>query len=254
MNPKYIYALIALVVVVGGAAILLKSKTTNAPNQEQMGDQYSNNNNSGTNNNMTDTNTPVAPVSKQEKGCEPGTDFSGKDAKGRFKPTISLANKTAVLDTSMGKIEIQFFDKDAPKTVQNFVCLVQRGYFDNIKFHRVAHGFVIQAGDPTGTGSGGESIYGAKFEDELYADTPSYQTGYIKGTVAMANAGANTNGSQFFIMLDDLNLPHNYTIFGKVSAGMDIVAKIGAVQVKPVFSAEDGSPVTDIIINKAIIK
>lgn len=200
-----------------------------------------------------DTNNSPNQGQDQMTNADPCTDGTGKDANGRFKPSVDISNKVVTLDTSMGKIQLQMFDKDAPKTVQNFVCLVQKGYYDGIKFHRVAHGFVIQAGDPTGTGSGGESIYGAKFEDELYSDTPSYKAGYIKGTLAMANSGPNTNGSQFFIMTSDVSIPHNYTIFGKVTSGLDVVEKIGAVPVDPGFGPEDGSPVTPVIINKATV-
>lgn len=165
-------------------------------------------------------------------------------------------NKTAVLDTSMGEIKIKLYDQDAPKTVKNFVCLIDSGFYNGIKFHRVAHGFVIQAGDPTGTGSGGESIYGGPFADELNPNTPSYKQGYIKGVVAMANAGPNTNTSQFFILTaDHPELPHNYTIFGIVTSGMDVVEKIGSVQVTPgPFGPDDGAPVTPIYITKATIE
>jgi cyclophilin family peptidyl-prolyl cis-trans isomerase len=102
-----------------------------------------------------------------------------------------------------------------------------RGYYNNLTFHRVEPGFVIQGGDPNGDGTGGTSIYGPTFEDELNPNTPSYQEGYKEGVVAMANRGPNTNGSQFFIMLaDNTTLPHSYTIFGKVATGMDVVKKI----------------------------
>ncbi len=188
--------------------------------------------------------------------ADPCTDGSQKDSNGKFKPAVDISNKTAVLQTSMGDISIKLYDQDAPKTVQNFVCLIQKGYYDGIKFHRVSHGFVIQAGDPTGTGAGGESIFGGKFEDELNPDTVSYKEGYVEGVVAMANSGPNTNGSQFFIMTDThKDLPSAYTIFGKVILGLDVVKKIGAVPVDPgPFGTEDGAPKTPVLINKAIIK
>ncbi len=252
----------AIVLILVAGAILLNNKSKNDDQQQQAqqnADQYGNQTADTTKPDQTNptkdgTLTEQTTMDTILKGCAPGTDFTQKDANGRFKPTIDLQNKVAVLDTSMGKIEISLYGSDAPKTVQNFVCLIAKGYYNGITFHRVAHGFVIQAGDPTGTGSGGESIYGAKFEDELYADTASYKAGYVKGTVAMANAGPNTNGSQFFIMTSDVSLPNNYTIFGKVSAGLDVVEKIGAVAVKPQLGPEDGSPITPITINKATIK
>ncbi len=177
------------------------------------------------------------------------------DANGRYVPTIDL-NKTVILHTSMGDIQIALDGSDAPKTVENFICLAEKGYYNNTIVHRVSHGFVIQAGDPTGTGAGGDSIYGGTFEDELYSDTPSYKTGYLKGVLAMANAGPNTNSSQFFIMLaDHPELPHNYTIFGKVTMGQDVVDKIGQAPVTPgPFGPDDGKPVTTISINSAEVK
>jgi cyclophilin family peptidyl-prolyl cis-trans isomerase len=109
----------------------------------------------------------------------------------------------------------------APLTVNNFVFLARQGFYDGVVFHRVVPGFVIQGGDPTGSGRGGP---GYRFRDEL--DGPG---SYARGTVAMANAGPNTNGSQFFVCLGDLGLPHAYTIFGEVSAGMEVVDSIAAI-------------------------
>ncbi len=115
------------------------------------------------------------------------------------------AKKTvnATIETSKGTIEVELYQSDAPKTVANFTGLAEQGYFNGIIFHRVAKGFVIQGGDPTGTGRGGKSIYGSDFEDELNSSTASYQAGYMRGTLAMANRGPNTNTSQFFIMFRD---------------------------------------------------
>lgn len=137
-----------------------------------------------------------------------------------------ISARTAVITTAKGTIEIELYPTDAPKTVTNFATLSKRGYYNNLTFHRVEPGFVIQGGDPNGNGTGGTSIYGAKFEDELNPNTASYKEGYKEGVVAMANAGPNTNGSQFFIMLADNDLPHAYTIFGKVTKGMEVVKKI----------------------------
>ncbi|HEV2128521.1 MAG TPA: peptidylprolyl isomerase [Thermomicrobiales bacterium] len=146
------------------------------------------------------------------------------------------ASYTADLETNFGTITAEFYPEDAPKTVNNFVRLAREGFYDGTVFHRVVKGFVIQGGDPTGTGAGGP---GYKFEDEPIVKD------YEPGTLAMANAGPNTNGSQFFIVLEDMRgrLPKNYTIFGKVTDGMDVVKKIGDVPVQPSPSGEPSSPV-----------
>jgi cyclophilin family peptidyl-prolyl cis-trans isomerase len=163
--------------------------------------------------------------------------------------------EVAVMETSMGTIEIELYRNDAPRTVDNFVKLAEQKYFDGIKFHRIAKGFVIQGGDPTGTGGGGKSIYGKEFEDELNPAAPSFKTGYVRGTVAMANRGPNTNTSQFFIMLQDApRLPKAYTIFGRVVSGLDVVDRMGAVEITPEMGANDGRPKTDIVINSVRMK
>lgn len=125
---------------------------------------------------------------------------------------------SAVLHTNLGDITIEFLPAEAPLAVNNFLFLASDGYYDGCLFHRVIEGFMIQGGDPTGTGRGGP---GYKFRDEL--DGPGK---YDRGTVAMANAGPNTNGSQFFICHGSPGLPHSYTIFGKVTEGMDVVDAI----------------------------
>jgi peptidyl-prolyl cis-trans isomerase B (cyclophilin B) len=123
-----------------------------------------------------------------------------------------------VIKTNKGDIQLELNPAEAPMTVNNFVTLARDGYYDGVTFHRVVPRFVIQGGDPTGTGSGGP---GYKFQDE------SVKRPYKAGTVAMANAGPNTNGSQFFICLEDQpGLPPNYTIFGDTVAGMDVVRNI----------------------------
>jgi cyclophilin family peptidyl-prolyl cis-trans isomerase len=128
---------------------------------------------------------------------------------------------TATLRTNHGDIAIELFPAEAPLAVNNFLFLAGEGFYDGVIFHRVVPGFVIQGGDPTGTGRGGP---GYSFRDEL-------ETGrrYSRGTVAMANAGPNTNGSQFFICLGDLKLPNQYTIFGQVTSGMEAVDAIAAL-------------------------
>jgi peptidylprolyl isomerase len=130
---------------------------------------------------------------------------------------------TVVLETTQGRIELKLFPNIAPKACRNFAGLVEKGYYDGIVFHRVIPQFMIQGGDPTGTGRGGESLWGKSFEDEVTPDVRFDRPGLL----AMANAGPATNGSQFFITTAKtpwLNMRH--TIFGEVTAGSDVVRKI----------------------------
>ena len=150
------------------------------------------------------------------------------------------------LQTTMGNITFETYDADAPKATQNFITLTQKGFYNNLIFHRVIKGFMIQGGDPSGTGTGGP---GYSFEDELNPETDSYKQGYVKGVVAMANAGPNTNGSQFFIMLQDTLLPHNYTIFGKVIAGQDAVDAIGNVKTNSSDKPLDNVTIKSVTVN-----
>lgn len=167
-------------------------------------------------------------------------------------PQLNLENQqgpTAVLKTNQGEIKIQLFPEQAPMTVENFIRLAQKGYYDGTIFHRVISDFMIQGGDPEGNGTGGESIWGHPFEDEL-----SRELFNIRGALSMANSGPNTNGSQFFIV-QNKNMPKRYikqmelagypkeiihaykqggtpwldgrhTVFGQVITGMDVVDKI----------------------------
>lgn len=180
----------------------------------------------------------------------------------------------AVLHTNKGDIRIRLFPEAAPKTVENFKGLIAKGYYDGIIFHRVINNFMIQGGDPTGTGMGGESIWGKSFEDEFH---PEYRN--VRGALSMANAGPNTNGSQFFIVqmkeiekdiiqqMKDAGEAHGYsedvisayeelggtywldgkhTVFGQVFEGMDVVDDIAAVEVD-----YRDKPYEDILIEKA---
>jgi cyclophilin family peptidyl-prolyl cis-trans isomerase len=168
--------------------------------------------------------------------------------------TKGKSQKVTGKEVPMGTIEIELFAEDAPKTVENFVKLAERKYFNGVTFHRVAKGFVIQGGDPTGTGTGGKSIWGKDFADELNPNTPSYKEGYKKGIVAMANRGPNTNSSQFFVMLQDIpRMPKNYTIFGKVVKGMDVVDKIGETEIIPQMGSTDGKPKEDIVMKAVTV-
>ena len=141
-----------------------------------------------------------------------------------------MANRTAVIETNKGTIKIELLETDAPKTTENFRILAGKNYYDDVIFHRVITNFMIQGGDPLGEGYGGESAWGGKFDDEIDKDSELYQGPYEKGTLAMANSGPNTNGSQFFIMHNDYPLPPSYTKFARVIEGQDIVDLIAVVE------------------------
>ena len=137
-----------------------------------------------------------------------------------------MANRIAVIETNKGTIRFELLEEDAPKTTENFRLLAGKDYFNDVIFHRVIKNFMIQGGDPLGEGYGGESAWGGRFDDEIDRMSDLYAGVYEKGTVAMANAGPNTNGSQFFIMHVDYPLPPSYTIFGRVTEGQDVVNAI----------------------------
>ncbi|HEV8537349.1 MAG TPA: peptidylprolyl isomerase [Bacteroidota bacterium] len=180
------------------------------------------------------------------------------------KKMIQMKGKDiAVVETSMGQFEIELYASDAPKTVENFLGLTKKKYFDGMRVHRVSKGFVIQTGDDKSKdpalaeqwGTGGSSLWGKDFADELDPKTPSSKEGYKKGVVAMANRGPNTNSSQFFVCLKDVGLPHNYTIFGKVVKGMDVVEKIGQVEIIPgQMGPTDGRPKQDVMVKNIRVK
>lgn len=188
----------------------------------------------------------------------------------------SKGEKIAVMQTNMGDIKIRLFPEVAPKAVENFISHAENGYYNGLIFHRVINDFMIQGGDPTGTGRGGESIYGHSFEDEFDLSARNY-----RGALSMANAGPNTNGSQFFIVqaknvddglisqmteLADRGFPEevteNYkkiggtpwldfkhTVFGQVFEGIDVVDNIAQVKVGP-----QDKPVNDVIIEKIVFE
>jgi len=151
----------------------------------------------------------------------------------------------ATLKTDKGDIIITLDPQNTPITVNNFVYLAKNNFYNNTIFHRTIDGFMIQGGDPTGTGTGGP---GYKFEDEPFTGE------YLRGTVAMANSGPNTNGSQFFIMHQDQDLPKNYIIFGQVTQGLEIVDTIATSPTKPNSMGENSTPVNPISITKVLIE
>jgi len=150
--------------------------------------------------------------------------------------------KYAILDTSLGEIKIELYRDKAPKTVDNFVDLARSGFYKNMIWHRVVKDFVIQTGDPTGTGTGGA---GRQIDDEIT------DLDFISGTVGMANAGENTNDSQFFITTVDVQetLNGKYTSFARVVEGMDVATRISQVEI-----GEDEKPLSDVLLNDVEIR
>jgi cyclophilin family peptidyl-prolyl cis-trans isomerase len=163
------------------------------------------------------------------------------------KTTMKDSTVVAVIKTNVGTIEIELFEKQTPRTVGNFVGLANKGYYNGVIFHRVIENFMIQGGDPTGTGRGGESFYVKKFEDEIVASLKHD----VPGILSMANAGPNTNGSQFFITLVPTSwLDGKHTVFGKVIGGMDVVQAIGKVAT----SKPDDKPLKNVVMEKVTIE
>lgn len=160
---------------------------------------------------------------------------------------VATENHTVKLCTNYGDIVFETYRNDAPNTVNNFLKLVSQDFYDGLTFHRVVEGFMIQGGDPfctNGQGLCGTGGPGYQFADELDPDTFSANQGYVRGVVAMANSGPDTNGSQFFILHQDKLLAHQYTIFGKVVSGQDVVDKIASVPVD-----DNNQPIKPVIIN-----
>ena len=152
------------------------------------------------------------------------------------------ASYTAVLNTTAGPITVELLTGDAPNTVNNFVFLAREGFYDNVIFHRTIPEFMIQGGDPTGTGGGGP---GYRFADE------PVRRPYARGVMAMANAGPNTNGSQFFLMHADYSLQPNYTIFGQTISGLEAIDAIATAPTRP--GGEGSSPVNPVVIQSVEI-
>jgi len=160
-----------------------------------------------------------------------------------------VANRTAVIETNKGTIRFELLEDQAPRTTENFILLANKKYYDGVIFHRVIKNFMIQGGDPLGEGYGGESAWGGKFDDEINRESDLYKGGYEKGTVAMANAGPDTNGSQFFIMHIDYPLPPSYTKFGRLTEGQDVVDSIAEVQTN-----ERDKPLEPVIMERVYIE
>ncbi len=212
MNKKIIIALVVVAVAVFAFFFFKKTPAVQAPVEEKV------NQTPPIQTEVKTEPTSTPPAKEETKKPEP-IDLS------QYKTPIMLIDQkksyTAKMKTSVGEIDIELNVKDTPVTANNFVFLAKKNFYDNVIFHRVIKGFMIQGGDPTGTGSGGP---GYKFNDEPFTGE------YTRGTVAMANSGPNTNGSQFFIMHADVGLQKAYVIFGKVVKGLDVVDKIAEAE------------------------
>ena len=196
----------------------------------------------------TATTETQPPAEATTSGCKPAEKPKAKKVGKEKRPSLKIDRKktfTAVLETNCGPIEIALDVKRAPKTVASFVALSRKGFFDDLAFHRIVPGFVVQGGDPAGNGSGGPGYD--------VVETPPENVKYTKGVVAMAKTemdAPGTSGSQFFIVTaDDAGLPADYALLGKVSKGDDAVEKIEAVPAGP-----DGQPEEPVVIEKVTIK
>jgi len=254
-----IIAVILIIAAVIGIIYILKQATT--PDNNSVAGQQSSATNQQLSNSAANAQANAAANANSQANTQTNTQATAQTLNGcqRNFSADTLANAKVSLNKFVtfqvkdyGSFKVQLYPNDAPKAVENFVRLVNAGYYDCLLFHRVWGGVVIQSGDPTGTGRGGDSAFGGAFADELNASTLSFQAGYAKGVLAMANAGPNTNSSQFFINLADNNgkLGKLYTIFGKVISGQSVVDKIGQVATTP---AGDGVPNKPVVILKATL-
>ena len=249
MKTWQIYLLIAVVVVVGIGAIIFLSSRSQNNNETKNGNSAAQTENTESQNSSSE-NSNTAQVPAKTEGDSNNKQCVRTVNNKVMQDKIDIKNKFVTLTIKgIGDVKIQLFDQDAPKTVENFIKLSASGYYDCLTFHRIIPGFVVQGGDPTGTGGGGESVFGAKFAAELNPNAPSFKTGYVKGVVAMANSGPNTNGSQFFFTLTDLNqsLEKLYTIFGKVVSGQDVVDQMA------LKGSASGTPQEPVVIEKAVV-
>ena len=189
------------------------------------------------------TPSETIPIQEATSLMEEGTMQQWSDP-----PELSLDSSVdyfATLITSKGDVTVRLLVTEVPLTANNFVYLSRQGFYNGVKFHRIIEGFMAQSGDPTGTGRGGP---GYRFNDE------PVERDYLRGTLAMANSGPNTNGSQFFIMHQDYPLPKNYTIFGLVTNGLDVVDLIATTPVEPSPTGERSMPSELVTIDRIDIR
>ena len=218
MNKRISFALLLLLIITSGIFIMIN----NDGNQSDLSEKKY-------------VETVSSPTQKMQRYTQPPN-----------MQIDSSKNYKALIKTSQGDIAVDLTEKMTPVTVNNFVFLAKEGFYDNTIFHRIIEGFMIQGGDPLGNGTGNP---GYKFDDE------EFQGKYNRGTLAMANSGPNTNGSQFFIMHQDNQLPPDYVIFGNVIEGIEVVDKIVSQPVKANMMGEKSVPITpDKIISIDIIE
>jgi peptidylprolyl isomerase len=233
MGKLSIIVLVIAVLLVGAVVLLGRSST-----QDKTGDEPV----------VVFTPSDQSSPSADKQSLPPEAAPSSQKEQYSASPAMQInVNKkyTAIFDTSEGTISVQLNPKTTPTTVNNFVFLATKHFYDNTIFHRVLEGFMIQGGDPKGDGTGGP---GYRFNDEKFSGE------YSRGTLAMANAGPNTNGSQFFIMQkDNPSLPKNYVIFGNVVSGIDVVDKIASVPVGPNEMGEQSKPLQPVKLNSVNI-
>lgn len=239
MDKKFVIGSIFSAVLIIGAFILLQkySAEQKAPPAKEIALEES-----------TGTPEPSVNPKPSTSSAQIAKEQPMKRSKQLSRPEMTISQKKkyqAILHTSKGDITIDLFADKTPITVNNFVYLIKNNFYDGTIFHRIIKGFMIQGGSPDGAGSGGP---GYMFDDE------PFDGNYDRGIVAMANAGKNTNGSQFFIMHQNNNLPKNYVIFGKVSNGMETVDALANASVKKNAFGEESQPVTPDTIKSADIQ
>lgn len=244
MNIKVLIGIIvfAIIAIIIGLVVLLQKQPKTEAKTDENGLEIVGEQGTQSVSGIPSPSNQQSEIQMQEEQIQPT-----KDITNITKPEMNINTKkeySAVLTTTEGYITISFTTKETPITVNNFVSLAREGFYDDTIFHRVIKGFMIQGGDPKGDGTGGP---GYKFDDE------EFEGEYTRGTVAMANSGPNTNGSQFFIMHGDTALPPSYVIFGKVTDGLDVVDAIATADVTAGPSGEPSSPVKPVKITKVKI-
>jgi cyclophilin family peptidyl-prolyl cis-trans isomerase len=253
MNIKHLPIIIVIPIVIIFLLILINNNEVNRiPGSEEsdeegvlsnMGTDNENLfNPEGTRNSKTVTDTANDTGSAQNTADT--TTVEPKTEKKTPESNLPIPSYLATLKTSEGDIVIKLNDNQTPKTVKNFVKLARQGFYNGTIFHRVMENFMIQGGDPKGDGTGGP---GYKFDDETFTGE------YTRGTVAMANSGPNTNGSQFFIIHKDYPLPKSYVIFGKVTQGLEVLDKIATAPVERSSSGEISKPVNPVTVKSVEI-
>lgn len=255
-----------LVIVALFVGLFVMSRSSNDSDNSNVADEQNSSGNEAAPSDRTDDSSSASDedslINAQDNDVDDSTgqndpnpvDSNNQSNKQENKNMISIKSASDIpkaekdykvtLKTEEGDIVMEL-TQDTPITTGNFVTLAREGFYNNVIFHRVINGFMIQGGDPDGTGRGGP---GYKFDDE------PFEGEYTRGTVAMANSGPNTNGSQFFIMHDDNQLPPNYVIFGQVVEGMDVVDKIATAETAPNGGGENSSPVNPVKILSAEVE